>query len=336
MRALRTLEPKRMELEEVDRPGDPGPGEALLKVEAVGICGSDYALFLGTHPLSQFPQVQGHEFCATVLALGPGCEDRLAPGTRVAVEPLIPCGDCYPCALGRYNCCERLEILGVHRPGALQEELVVDAGLLHPTGEVAADVAAFAEPMSIALQAIRRGAIGGGDKILVLGAGPIGLAALIAARSAGARVACSDPVPERRAHAERCGAEIVFDGGDAVAERAVEWSGGGPTAVVDAVGVPVTVRLAAKVVAAAGRVVVIGISTAEVSLPIAPLTRKEMTILGSRNSAGLFADAVRLVVEHEADIRPLITQRIGLQEVRETIELALAHPELVEKAMVTI
>lgn len=325
-----------MELEDVERPGDPGPGEVLLKVDAVGICGSDYALFLGTHPLSQFPQVQGHEFCATVLEAGEGSRESFAPGDRVAVEPLIACGRCYPCSLGRYNCCERLEILGVHRPGALQEELVVDAKQLHPIGEVPAEVAAFAEPMSIALQAIRRGAVGDGDRVLILGAGPIGLAALIAARSRGARVVSSDPVPERRAHAERCGAELVFDGGDEVAKRVLDWSEGGPTAVIDAVGAPVTIRLAAELVAPAGRLIVIGISTSEVSLPIAPLTRKEISIHGSRNSAGIFPDAVDLVTEHEAEISPLITHRIDLGEVRETIELAIAHPELVEKAVTTV
>jgi L-gulonate 5-dehydrogenase len=336
MRALRTVAAERMELEDVSRPGDPGPGEALLRIEAVGICGSDYALFRGTHPLSQFPAVQGHEFCATVTGLGPG-EGPGAVGERVVVEPLLPCGHCYPCSVGRTNCCINLEILGVHRPGALQEELVVARRLLHPAGELPAEVAAFAEPMSIGLQAVNRGAIEAADSVLVLGAGPIGLAATMAARARGARVAVSDPVAERREYASGCGADLVLDGGAGVADAARAWSGGGegPTVVLDAVGAPATVRTAIELVAAAGRVVVVGISTAEAAIPIAPLTRKEMTILGSRNSVGIFADAVALVAANRERIEPLITQRIGLGEVEATIGLALSHPERVVKAVVT-
>jgi L-gulonate 5-dehydrogenase len=323
-----------MRLEEVERPAGPGPGEALLRIEAVGICGSDYALFRGTHPLSQFPQVQGHEFCGTVAELGPG-EGPGTVGARFAVEPLLPCGDCYPCSLGRTNCCVRLEILGVHRPGALQEELVVQRHLLHPVGDLPGAVAAFAEPLSIGLQAIRRGEIGAADSVLVLGAGPIGLAATMAARAAGARVAVSDPVPERQALAVACGADLVLDGGEGIAVEAGAWSGQeGPSVVIDAVGASATVRLAVGLVAAAGRVVVVGISTAEAALPIAPLTRKEMTILGSRNSAGIFADAVGLAAANRERIESLITHRIGLGEVEATIELALSHPERVVKAVV--
>jgi len=170
MRALVTSAPRTMELREVDVAAEPGPGEVLLGIDAVGICGSDFGLYRGTHPYAQFPQVQGHEFCGTVRALGPDCEGTHAIGTRVAVEPLLPCGHCYPCSVGRSNCCMELRILGVHTPGALQEQLVVPERLLHDAGGMDAPSAAFAEPMSIALQGLVRAQVGEGDTVLVLGA----------------------------------------------------------------------------------------------------------------------------------------------------------------------
>jgi L-gulonate 5-dehydrogenase len=337
MRALCTAAVRRMELRSVDEPAPPGPGEVLLDVDAVGICGSDYALYLGTHPLSQFPTVQGHEFCGTVRELGPACEGDHEPGTRVAVEPLLPCGRCYPCTLGRYNCCVDLELFGVHRPGGLQERVVVPERLLHDAGGMPADVAAFAEPMSIAVQGLTRAGVGEGDSVLVLGAGPIGQAAIIAAKARGARLAVSDLVAERLERARAVGAELALDAGPDVPAAVREWTDGlGPTVVVDATGAPPAIRLAIDVVAPAGRVVLIGISQKEVALPIAPFTRREITVYGSRNSAGIFGEAVRLVREHQDEVASLITHRIALEEVQDTIELALQHPEQVEKAIVRV
>ncbi|QEC47541.1 zinc-binding dehydrogenase [Baekduia soli] len=335
MRALVTSAPRTMELREVDAVAEPGPGEVLLGIDAVGICGSDFGLYKGTHPYAQFPQVQGHEFCGTVRALGPGCEGTHAVGTRVAVEPLLPCGHCYPCSVGRGNCCMELRILGVHTPGGLQDELVVPERLLHDADGLDAPAAAFAEPMSIALQGLVRAQVVEGDTVLVLGAGPIGQAAIIAARALGARAAASDLVPERLERATAVGAELVFDAAGDVPDALGEWTHGvGPTVVVDATGAPVAIRRAVDLVSFAGRVVVIGLSSQEVSLPIVPFTRKEISILGSRNSVGIFGDAVRIVRDHPDEVARLITHEIALEDVPETIELAMAHPEIVEKAIV--
>ena len=336
MRALVTNAPRSMEMREVPEPAGPGPAEVELKIEAVGICGSDYGLYLGKHPLSNFPLIQGHEFSARVMRLGPQCEGSLPEGTLVAVEPLLSCGACYPCRVGRYNCCTSLNIIGVHRQGAMQERLIVPERLLHGVEGLSPAVAAFAEPLTISLQAAARGGVAEGEKVLGMGAGPIGQAAILACRSRGACVAVTDLVEERLERAKSTGAEQAFGPGDDLATKITEWtSGDGPAVIIDATGVPGVIRSAVDLVAAAGRVVLVGISTNDVPLPTATLVRKEISILASRNSARTFPQAIRVLRQFTQEVEKLITQEIELAAVQETIELAIRSPATVEKAVIT-
>ncbi|MGO2096088.1 MAG: zinc-binding dehydrogenase [Candidatus Microbacterium stercoravium] len=307
----------------------------LLEVQAVGICGSDYGLFLGKHPLSQFPRVQGHEFSAKVLAFGEDTRRDLPIGALVVVEPLLPCGRCYPCRRGSYNCCVELRLYGVHVDGGLQSRVVVPEHLLHDARGLTSEVAAFAEPMSIALQGLRRAQVVEGERMVVFGAGPVGQAAIIAARDIGASVAAVDLVDERLQRATESGAELVVNSADEVLERLREWSDGeGPGVVVDATGAPAALSTALDLVAPSGRVVMIGISDKEVPVPVALMTRKAVSLLGSRNSAGIFGEAVALVRRHQQEVRSLITHIITLEDVPDTIRLALADPRSVEKIIV--
>ncbi len=148
MKAVVTVAPRKMEVVERAEP-TPGPNQALVRVETVGICGSDLHLYLGDHPYVTYPQIQGHEFCGTVVALGEQYHGPIRLGERVAVEPLIPCGTCFPCRHGRPNCCTRLAVLGAHVPGALCERIAVRTQSLYPTGDLDAELAALVEPISI-------------------------------------------------------------------------------------------------------------------------------------------------------------------------------------------
>lgn len=335
MKALFTTAPGRMELRDVEPPRPPGSGEALLKVEAAGICGSDYALFDGKHPYSRFPNIQGHEFSARVVEYGPDADAPVPVGSRVAAEPLIACGRCYPCTQGRYNCCVDLEIVGVHSDGAFQEYLNVPARLLHDAGDLDAELAAFVEPMTIALQAVHRADMQAGEHAFVIGAGPIGQALLLALRAYGVTVAVSDLVESRLRTAAANGAELTVDGRSDVASALSAWTGGqGPAVVFDASGSTRAVRQAFDIVAAAGRIVIVGISGNELSVPMNTYTRKELTVLGSRNSARMFPEAIATVSRFKDEIRSIISHRIGLEDVQSTIELALSHPDQVEKAIV--
>src|ERR1700754_941167 len=139
MRAAVTHAPGSMELRaDVPEPGPPGPGEVVVRPEAVGICGSDFHFFAGElHELvgATLPRVQGHEVAGTIEAVGPECRDELAVGTRVALWPLTPCGACYPCSIGRGNVCDRFRLIGIHVDGGLQERLTMPEGQVFPIAE---------------------------------------------------------------------------------------------------------------------------------------------------------------------------------------------------------
>ncbi|CAN5441461.1 zinc-binding alcohol dehydrogenase family protein [soil metagenome] len=296
MRQIVTVERERLELRDAADPL-PGPGEAMLAVEVVGICGSDLHLYTGDHPYSRFPNVQGHEFGGRVLSLPQDYPGPLRTGQRVAVEPLLMCGTCLPCRRGRGNCCVRMRTFGVHLDGALSERIAVPATLLHDAEGLPPALAALVETMSIALHAIGRASVAATDQVLVFGAGPVGLAILIAATARGAGVMLVDRLSSRLALAHALGADrTALAGLDDVAAAVLDWTGGdGPTVVAEATGVPSVLEQAVEVVAPSGTVVVVGLSRDRVSLPMVELTRKELTIVGSRNSMGQFAQAVDLV-----------------------------------------
>lgn len=337
MRIAVTTAPGTMTVGEAPVPR-PQPGQALVAVEAVGLCGSDFHLLDGTHPYAHFPQTQGHEFAGVVTEFGPGYYGPVQPGQRVAVEPLVPCGTCFACRRGRYNCCTDLKVLGAHAPGALAEFVVVRTESLHPVGDLDAPTAALAEPVSIGLQAVHRGGIVAGDNVVVLGAGPIGLAVTLGATDRGARVLAADRVPARLEHARTFGADTVVDTGtEDLREAVARWTGGeGAAVVVDATGVPALIRGAFDLVAPSGTIVVVGISDQEVSIPVIEFSRKEVSVLGSRNSAGIFPAAVDLVRRHADTARTLITHTFPLTEVPEAIRFAADHPAEVGKAIITV
>ncbi|MBA3416902.1 MAG: alcohol dehydrogenase catalytic domain-containing protein, partial [Chloroflexia bacterium] len=316
----------------------PAPGEALLRIERVGVCGSDVSFFKGTHPYRHYPRIQGHEAAGRVVALGEGDRGGLAVGDLVAVEPLIACGACYPCRIGRANCCTDLKVLGAHLDGAFREFVALPFSMLYPANDLDPDLVALCEPISIAVQAAARGEIGPGDRVVVMGAGPIGAGICLAATDRGARVLCTDLLPSRLELARLYGAErTVVAGAEDVAAVVAEWTGGeGPTVTVDAVGAPPVIRQCCALVANAGRVVIVGLSEQEVSLPIIDFTRKEMTIVGSRNNAGRFGDAVSLVRRNRDRVGAMITHRYPLQRTAEALRFSTEHPAETEKVMIEV
>jgi L-gulonate 5-dehydrogenase len=166
-------------MEVVDVP-EPGPAEAgcvVVRPEAIGLCGSDFHYFHGNlgsvSDDDLYPRIQGHEFSAIVEDVGPSCPLGLQSGQRVAVWPVIACGTCHACLRGLGNACERITLIGVHRDGALQEYLSIPAAQAFPVAGADARLAAFIEPMSIAVRTVVRGRVAPGERVLVLGAGPI-------------------------------------------------------------------------------------------------------------------------------------------------------------------
>lgn len=337
MRAAVTYAPYDVRIEEV-ADVQIGTGEVLVRVERVGVCGGDVSYFKGTHPYRSYPRIQGHELAGRVAALANDYRGTLAVGDRVAVEPLISCGACYPCRIGRRNCCTQLKVLGAHVEGAFREYISLPGTMLFPAGDLDADETALCEPISIAVQAVTRGAVNAADRVVVIGAGPIGVGVCLAANDRGAQVMAIDRIGERLRIARTFGAHETVNADDSDVTAVVQdWTNGeGPSVVVDAVGAPAVIRQCVDLVASAGRVVIIGLSELEVSLPVLDFTRKELTILGSRNNAGLFGEAVELVRRHRAQVRHMITHRYALDQTAEAIRFATEHPDLAEKVMVDV
>lgn len=221
----------------------------------------------------------------------------------------------------------------------MSERYAVKTANLYQANDLDRELAALVEPVSIGLHAVAvRGRVQRGEQVVVLGAGPIGQAILLAAVDRGARVLAVDRIAARLALARTLGAEVVVDTtSDRLEEAVTTWTDGEGAAVVfEATGVPSVIRSAVDVVASAGRIVIVGISTQEVSIPIIAFTRKELTVLGSRNNVGVFGDAVELVRRNRERARALITHRFSLEQAPAAIEFALTHPKDVEKVMVLV
>jgi threonine dehydrogenase-like Zn-dependent dehydrogenase len=330
-----------MRVRDVREPGAPGAGQVIVRPTAVGICGSDFHFFEGRLSKhaggSGFPRIQGHEVAATVEATGPGCRDGIEPGQTVALFPLTACGKCYPCRIGRPNVCVKFSLIGIHEDGGLQELLRVDDVQVFPIVVASPAVAALVEPVSIAVRAVHRGRVAAGERVVVLGAGPIGQSLLLAARDRGAEVLVVDLLEDRLDRARALGADTVrwTTAADVVA-CARAWSGGrGPEIVIDATGVPAAVEAAVDLVTPAGRVVQVGMSGDSVTLRLGSFTEKELDVVGvACCGTGEFAEAVDLVERNAARLGPLVSHEFSLSEAPEALHFAMEHPNEVMKVVI--
>ncbi|MGY1592231.1 zinc-binding dehydrogenase [Geodermatophilus sp. SYSU D00708] len=324
MRAAVTEGPNSIRLSDRPEPGPPGPGQTLLRVETVGICGSDLHLYradLGPSHDGLLPRVQGHEFSAVVATADPA--GGPAVGERVAVWPVLPCGECRPCRDGRVNVCSRLQLIGVHRDGALQEHLLADTASLVVTTGLPAELTALVEPVSIAVHAVARGRVLAEESVVVLGAGPIGAACALAARDRGARVLAVDPAPARRELLAGLGFPTAAPDSPDLAELVLATAGPeGPHVVVDTTGVPAVLATAVDLVGHGGRVVVVGMTAATAPFGPGPLPIKELDVLGvSCCTYEEFAAAADLVRRCADDAGALVSHVLPLAETADALQL---------------
>ncbi len=343
MLAAVTRSPGEMVIEDVSGPGRARAGHVIVRPEAVGICGSDFHLFSGdVGALSGvrdfYPRVQGHEVSAVVEDAGDS--KNVTEGERVAIWPVLPCGRCYPCRSKRPNVCVRFRLVGVHLDGGLAERLEVPAGLVFGVGDLDPDSACFVEPASVAVHALARGQLQAGEQVVVFGAGPIGLATLVAARSKGASVLSVDPQASRRDLAKRLGAEEVHaDQPEAeLKDQVRDWTKGeGPPLVVETSGEAGVLAQAVELVSAAGRVVVVGMSSGTVPVRPGAFPEKEIDVLGSScATAEDFRDAISLVAAHRMSIANVFSHHFPLARAAEAFGFAMSRPPDAMKIVVTV
>ncbi len=310
-------------------PGTPGPGEVLLRVQRAGICGSDVHILHGSNPFARYPRVIGHEFAGHVAEVGAGVE-TVRPGDAVVVDPVVACGHCYPCRIGRPNVCSNLQVLGVHRDGGFRDHVVVPAAncVAIPDG-VPVALATLAEPFAVAANVLSRTGIGAEDTVLIYGAGTVGLTVLQVARLHGARCIVSDMDAARLERARGYGAAVVLDPRATPVPEAVreENDGLGPTVVIDGAGIPALLEEACRVVSPAGRIGLLGFSPAPCNISQQQIVAKELTLVGSRLNRGFIPQVVQWLAEGRLQPAEMITQTIPAAEARAAFDLVENEPQ---------
>lgn len=340
MKAIQLVEPKQFQHVDIPAPHSPGPGEALVRTHRMGICGTDYSGYLGKMPFFSYPRIPGHELGVEVLEVGEGVTN-IKPGDRCSVEPYMNCGECYACRSSHGNCCESLKVIGVMVDGGLCEQFIIRSDKLHPSDQLSYEQLALVETLAIGCHACDRGAPQKGDHVLIVGAGPIGLATLEFTRLTGATITVMDMVESRLEFCRNTYGvphTIHFKGDGSEIEQVQEITNGDRYAVVtDATGHNGSMSNALKYVAHTGSLVYVGITTAEISFPHPLLHKPEMTLKASRNAMPRdFTRIIHLIENGTINTDPWITHRTSYDNVIDEFE-SFTRPETgVLKAMIEL
>jgi threonine dehydrogenase-like Zn-dependent dehydrogenase len=337
MKAVQVTGSHQLSIVEREKPVITHEQDVLIKVKMVGICGSDIHIYHGTNPLATLPRVIGHEVTGVVEAVGDEV-DTLSVGDKVVLEPIESCGQCYACRSGRGNVCSNLEVFGVHRDGGMQEYMVIPQKLVHKVNEeLDYKESVLVEPFTIGAQANWRGDVRDGDTVFIMGAGPIGLCCLKVAKTKGATVIISDLNESRLAFAKEWGADHTIDASrvhviDEVMELTKQE---GANVVIDAVCIPQTFEQAIEAASVAGRVVVLGFDERPSQITQLPITKKEVTITGSRLQTNQFPVVIEMFNDRTIDTRGMVTQEFPLDRIEEAIRLIETSPEDVRKVVIS-
>lgn len=314
MTVISCEEPGRLSAKKVTRPAR-ASGQVLLRMKRIGICGTDYHIFAGLHPFLQYPRVMGHELSAIVEEADPSA--KLKIGQLVVINPYLACGTCHACTSGKPNCCMQIQVLGVHRDGGMCEWMCLPEVNLIPADGLSADEAASVEFLAIGAHAVRRSGVTPDARVLVIGAGPIGLGAALFAHIAGGQVTIMDRDANRLAlacSASGIKANILAD--ENAHESVVKSThGNGFDFVFDATGNRASMENSFSYVAHGGCYVMVGLVKDTISFFDPDFHKREMTLMASRNAT--MQDFRQVISAIEADrisISKLITHRTNLHE----------------------
>ena len=294
MKAIQAVKPGFMCEIEVEKPKLRSATSVIVKVKAAGICGSDVHIFHGRNPYVTYPRIMGHEVTGIVEEIGTEVRN-FCVGDRVVVEPILYCGTCYPCRIGRHNVCENLRVYGVHMDGGFAEYMEVEERALHILPEnITFLQGALIEPYTIGSQAISRTQVQEGDICLVHGAGPIGLLTIDLLKSKGAFCIASELSEPRRKLAEKFGADIVIDPSeqDLAAEVMQQTQGYGANVIFDAVGISTLVEQSIPLLSGAGRFLEFGYGFGTAKIDFDLVNRRELTVMGVRHQKKQFPPVI--------------------------------------------
>jgi threonine dehydrogenase-like Zn-dependent dehydrogenase len=322
--------PGRMTMADRSDPGAPGPGEARVRVLRVGVCGTDLHAYRGRQAFIRYPVVPGHELAVEVEVLGPGTEvASVRPGDRCVLTPYLFDGTCQACRAGRTNCCTTLTLLGVHVDGGMCDTMVVPASLLLPANDLPVDTLALAEMLAVGAHAAARARLDEGARVLVIGAGPIGLSVLAFVRLKAAATYVVDVDERRLALAEGAGLAVALrlptaeDAGveERVAELRSHLGGDLPEVVIDATGSRASMERAPALAAPGGRLVLVGHTPGPLTFANPVLHGKELELVFSRNARRQDFDAVFAALRGgRVDPGPWISTRVDPEGFVRSVE----------------
>ncbi|CAG1002644.1 MAG: zinc-binding alcohol dehydrogenase family protein [Rhizobiaceae bacterium] len=333
MEALVCVEPGSLRVERRPVPR-PRPGEVLVRPRRIGVCGTDYHIFEGKHPFVEYPRIMGHELAVEVVEAPTGTGVEV--GRFFAVNPYLSCGSCIACRRGKPNCCVAISVLGVHQDGGMSELLAVPAANLISVDGLTLDQAATVEFLAIGAHAVRRGAVTPLDRVLVVGAGPIGLGVALFANLSGAAVAIIDRESERADYTASLVGGTAFTTDD-LPHLGSFTGGDGFDVVFDATGSSRAMEQGFDHVAHGGRYVLVSVVRESISFMDPDFHRKELTLLGSRNAtAEDFDRVVAAIRDGSAPADRLVTHRTDLERAVFDIPRWASEKSGLIKAMVTI
>ncbi|MGP9565868.1 Zn-dependent oxidoreductase [Halomonas sp. AOP5-B2-8] len=338
MKAFQVKAPHDYQVVDIDTP-TANTGEVLVRVAFAGICGSDMHIIHGDNAFVRFPRITGHEFAGVVESLGDNVEG-VAVGDRVCVDPVISCGECYPCRIGRPNVCSSLEVIGVHRDGGFEELVAVPAANVHRLPDhIGLDAAALVEPYTIAANVLDRMQPHPGDRLMILGAGVIGMTILQMALAKGIKdVIVTDVINERLAAAKELGATHIFNSREHDVEKEVLalTQGEGVPLIADAACVPALLPQMLRLASAAGRIGLLGFSVQPSDLVQLEVIKKELTLVGSRLNNRKFPEVLGLMASGQLDPLALVSHRLPLSDMPSAIDMLDHRPEEARKVLIQI
>jgi 2-desacetyl-2-hydroxyethyl bacteriochlorophyllide A dehydrogenase len=336
MKALLLTEPGHANIASIANP-TPAPGEVLLQIRRVGLCGTDLNSFRGRNPMVSYPRILGHEISATILEASPSAP-HLTAGTNVCVSPYIPCGKCPACLRSRPNACQFNQTLGVMCDGALSEYFAISSDKLY-TASLALKELCLVEPLSVGFHAVARGRVTAKDTVAIFGCGGVGLGAIAASAFIGARTIAIDVDDAKLALARKAGAtDTINTSREPLHEELQALTGArGPDVIIEAIGLPDTFRAAVEEVAFTGRVVYIGYAKEPVAYETRLFVQKELDILGSRNALPEdFREVIRMLEAGRFPVEEAVTHTVPLDDAPAILKAWSDNPAAYSKIMISM
>ncbi len=337
MKAVQIASPEQLKIVDVEKPVIDNRNNVLIRMTAAGICGSDVGIYHGTNAAATYPRIIGHEMVGRVAEIGASVTG-LKVGDRVIVNQVTSCGECYPCRMGRVNVCDHLAVRGVHIDGGYQEYIAVpEADCYLLPDSLSDEDAVMIEPTTIAIQSCTRAQLEKDDMLLILGAGALGSTILKIARQMCDHIIVADILDNKLEAAKENGAKYTIHVlKEDLEEKVREYTNGrGATVSIDASGTSDSLMKLLRATGNAGRVMVMGFSTAPIEINQFLITSKELDVRGSRLQNKRFGDAIRLIQEGKLDLKGSVSHTFPLTKAQEAFDFVDSRDPSIRKIVLT-